>query len=124
MDQELIIARFMRPVFERWLAVQLLAQNIKLPATRFDKFNKPQFIARRWSWVDPKKDIEASILALDNGLSSRSDVLAEEGKDFYAMLQSLKREKQLAEAAGIELVSVSKKPVAGDTNDQTQDANA
>lgn len=113
MLQELVISQFMRPVFERWLAVQLLAQTIKLPATRLEKFNKPQFIARRWAWVDPKKDIEASILALDNGLTSRSDVLAEEGKDFYSMLQKLQREKQLVEASGLELVKKAAQPAAG-----------
>lgn len=123
MDQELVIAQFMAPVFRRWLLIQLVAQTIKLPVRNYDKFNKPAFIARRWPWVDPLKDVQASIMALDNGLTSRSDVLAEEGKDFYSMLQKLQRERQLAEAVGITLGTAAVQPTAG-AQAQQDGANA
>lgn len=110
MDQELIISQFMRPVFERWLEVQLLAQTIKLPASRFDKFNKPRFIPRRWPWVDPTKDVQAATMALDKGLDSRSNILAETGKDFYQILQDRERERQLMEAVGINFDAAPVKP--------------
>jgi capsid protein len=47
------------------------------------------------------KDIQASVTAIENGLASRSDVLAEAGMDYEAVLDNLAREKQMADAAGL-----------------------
>jgi capsid protein len=51
--------------------------------------------------VDPLKDIQASILSVDNGFNSRTKLLAEEGEEFTDVLLDLASEKKLAAAEGI-----------------------
>ena len=57
----------------------LLSGTIRLPAGKFEKFNRPRFKGRRWSWVDPLKDIQANIEAVQNGFKNRADVIGETG---------------------------------------------
>jgi lambda family phage portal protein len=52
------IARFERPIFLKWLEVQLLNQNLNLPFSKFAKFATADFRPRRWAWVDPMRDVQ------------------------------------------------------------------
>ncbi len=85
--QQWLIEELCEPVFEDWLEWCLgfglitLANGSALPAGRFDKFNAPDWKPRRWPWVDPQKDIEASIRAIGARLKSRRSVIAEDGGD-------------------------------------------
>lgn len=93
--QEWVIDNFINPVFESWLEIALLMQYITLPIAKYDKFNNPFWLAKRWAWVDPKKDIESAILAIDNKLISRSDVCANSGYSFEEIIEKLAEEEDL-----------------------------
>lgn len=99
--QQLFIERFYQPIFEAWLPVALLNKDVVLDSRDPARFQAVRWIPRGWAWVDPLKDIQASIEAINNGLASRSDVLAEAGMDYEAVLDNLAREKQMADAAGL-----------------------
>jgi lambda family phage portal protein len=104
--QRFLVDNFCEPVFEEWLRSSLAlgaipAVNGVLPATKFDKFNAPEFRGRRWPWVDPLKDIEAAKAAIGYGLSSRRKVIAEGGEDIYATFADLQADKDLAEKHGL-----------------------
>jgi capsid protein len=60
-------------------------------------------LPRGWAWVDPLKDVQASILAINNALASRDEVLAETGGDFEEILEELADEEEMLDAAGIEI---------------------
>jgi lambda family phage portal protein len=105
--QSWMIRHVCEPVFEEWLKASLTAGaitviNSALPATKFDKFNSPRFRGRRWPWVDPLKDVEASITAINAGLTSRRAVIGAAGGDIYEVFNeqaadaALAAEKQLA----------------------------
>ena len=64
------------PVFEGWLETNILNGTINLPAAKLDKFNAPDWKPRRWAWVDPLKDQQASILAVENHLKSKRQVIS------------------------------------------------
>ncbi len=70
------------PVFEWWLARALLydADLRALPYAKFDKFNAPVFIGRRWDWVDPKSDIMAEREAVALNVKSRAMIIRERGQ--------------------------------------------
>lgn len=104
--QAWMIKVFCAPVFRAWLDMFLLSGLSNLPYSKFDKFNAPDFKARRWPWVDPQKDIEASVIGINNKLKTRADVAAEQGKDFEEIIDQLSREKQYAESKGIDLSEV------------------
>jgi len=101
--QQFLITHMMQPIFESWLIHKLRRGDLNLPVAKADKFNAARFIPRRWSWVDPAKDIAATVDAINNGLKTRGDIIAENYggsiQDFYARFS---REEELRKAAGIE----------------------
>lgn len=94
---------FLVPVFEEWLLASLISGAIPLPAFKFDRFNQPKFRARRWSWIDPMKEIEAATRAIDAKLTSRRAVIEEQGGDIEDVFADLSADEALAEAHDIEL---------------------
>ncbi|MEW5708772.1 MAG: phage portal protein [Pseudomonadota bacterium] len=98
---------FLTPVFEEWLALALLSGEIRtpsgaaLPAAKLDKFRPHAWQGRRWAWVDPVKDIEASIRAIQAGLADPYTVAAQMGLDLEEVVASLAQANRLAEGAGL-----------------------
>jgi len=101
--QIIVIDRILLPFYGIWLKFSILSGALNLPMSKFDKFNKPVFIGRRWSWVDPLKDIMASALAVEYGFTTRTQILAESGLDIQEVNAELAQEQADAEAAGITL---------------------
>jgi len=99
--QAWMINTFCQPVFERWLKHCLNFGLINLPAGKFDKFNAPSWHPRRWDWVDPLKDVQASILALNTGLVSRTELAANRGRDLEELLEEIENEKKLLAEKGL-----------------------
>lgn len=114
--QQLWIERFMQPVFERWLKTAMISGAIVLDSRDPAKFTNARWLPRGWAWVDPLKDINASILAINNGLASRTDILAETGGDYEETLANLSDEKRMADEAGVVLGVTNVQAVAEPTN--------
>jgi len=99
------------PVFMAWLEWSLMAGNIKNPATGFalpfsklEKFQMHKFRPRRWPWVDPVKDVQASIDAINNRLKSRSEVIEENSQNtFEEVISEQEAEQEYAEEHGVDL---------------------
>ena len=92
---------FLVPVFEEWLKMILLKPDINLPADKYDKFNEPTFVGRRWPWVDPLKDIQANKLAIEQGLKTRQQIISEQGGDFMDVVEALRYEQEILQQYGI-----------------------
>ena len=74
-----IVHQFCRPVWRRWLETAGLAGRLDIadmPAAR-----AVQWIPPRWDWVDPLKDIQAQVLAMEAGITSRRKVVEATGYD-------------------------------------------
>lgn len=101
MLQEFLIERLVRPVYERWLLHALLygqviqANGSALPATKYEKFRAARFNGRRWSWIDPQKDVTASKLAIETKLTSRRRVIQDMGLDPEEVWEELAAEDAL-----------------------------
>lgn len=96
------------PIFEDWLEMALLTRSVNLPAEKFDKFNSPEWKGRRWTWVDPEKEVNAQVTAIKNRLTSHRAVIAEQGGDSEDVFEDCAADEKLAAEKGIEL-SVSEK---------------
>jgi lambda family phage portal protein len=98
--QDWFSSAFLTPLYEEWLDLALLAGAITgptgfpLPATKAEKFKPHQWQGRRWGWVDPESDLNASVLAINNGLKSRTQICAESGLDREVVWQELQREQE------------------------------
>lgn len=107
--QNFLITAFLTPVYELWLRMALTAGRITLdngtalPLSKFDKFAAHQWQGRRWQWVDPLKDIEASVLAISNGLASPQQIAAQSGRDVEDILDDLQVFDQMLKARGLTL---------------------
>ena len=107
--QDWLITSFIQPLYEEWLAINLLTGNITfqmsgkaIPAERFEKFrNASRFQGRRWTWVDPKKEADANAVLLETGLTSRTRLAAEQGEEFDDILDELAAEQAAMKAAGL-----------------------
>ena len=99
-----MIETFLQPLYTEWLRHAITTGALDpLPASKFAKFNSARWQGRRWDWVDPRSDMEANILAIKHGLKSRTEIVAEQGRDLVDVWSDLKREQDEAAALGIRL---------------------
>lgn len=101
--QRFFIEHVLEQIFEAWLEIELLSGRLGLPFEKIDKFNAPVFKGRRWAWVDPKKDMEAAILAVNNRIKPLRDIHSEAGDDVNEVLEAIKADEALAKELGIDL---------------------
>jgi lambda family phage portal protein len=116
--QEWFIECFLEPVYREWLQSALAFGQVKLPngsalsVTKLDKFSAHVWQPRRWQWVDPRNDMEANLIAVQQGFKTRTQVCAELGVDFEDVLAQLKREQDKAKELGVELGAPKPAPAA------------
>lgn len=122
---------FLQPVFEDWLRMSLLNKaivtpaGVPLPMTKYDKFSAHVWQGRRWSWVDPLKDVQANIAAIEAGLKSRRAVIGEAGQDVEDVFQQLAQEQELAKTFGLTFgTSAAAAAASASTNDPAASGNA
>lgn len=113
--QNWMIESFLDQVFTDWLRWSLLMGAIRtpkgfpLPASKFEKFNACIWKGRRWQWVDPVKDMQASILGIQNNLKSREDVIDEIGGDYEEVFAQLSAEQELLKSYDLPVSTIPAK---------------
>lgn len=106
--QEWMIEEFLIPVFEDWLEMALLNGAIvmengsALPAAKIQKFSVHTWQGRRWQWVDPLKDIESAIAAIEAGLDSPQRIAAQQGRDIEDVLDDIAAFQAMAKEKNVE----------------------
>ncbi len=125
--QTWMIDNYCNEIFSDWLKMSMLTGAVDLPIAKFDKFAAPQWQPRTWAWVDPLKDAYADVIALENGLTSRTELAAEDGKDFEELLIQLQHEKELMSKYGLSFQKLSgqknievEKILIGNNGDKTE----
>lgn len=100
------------PLYNDWMRQQVLVGQLPFPADRLEQFEAVHFQGRRWAWVDPLKEVGAQVEAINARLKSRTEVIAEEGRDVEDVIEKIEQENKLYADAGIELEPI-KPQVAG-----------
>lgn len=130
--QSFVAEHLHQPLYEDWLTWQVLQQTLPFDPARLDKYRAVYWQARRWQWVDPAKEVRASLDAINGRLKSRTRVIAEAGEDIEDVFDEIAEEEQLAEDKGIELnmpdpnkmpAPADQSGTQGDTTTDTEDAN-
>lgn len=93
--QNFAIEHLYQPMYEEWLQLQVITGNLPFNAETIERFHEVRFQGRRWPWVDPQKEISASIDAINNNLKSRTRVIAESGEDIEDVLDELAHEQEM-----------------------------
>lgn len=106
--QAWLIESLHTPVFEAWLEMALISGALRagngsaLPTSKYDKFNAPDWKPRRWPWVDPLKDLQASVLAVEKGFKSRREIISEMGGDIEEVFRDQNADEELADKYDLE----------------------
>lgn len=97
------IAKFHQIVFENWLDMAVLSGELRLPdyETNPDRYRAVRWMPRGWAWIDPTKEVAAYKEAIAGGLSSITDVVAQQGGDVEEVMQTIKRERARAKELGL-----------------------
>jgi lambda family phage portal protein len=102
--QSFLIEHFCEPIFRSWLDAALDIGSIPIPINKFDKFSDNiHFRGRGFAWVDPQREISASVVGLQNGLLSMNDVAANYGRDVEELFTQIQNDKEMAERYGLKL---------------------
>lgn len=115
-EQEWFIQVFLERIYPLWLRAALLSNAIvldngsALPGTKYSKFAAHEWQPRRWDWVDPKKDIEAKIMAVRAGIMAPQDIAASMGYDFEDVLIAIADANKVAETLGVKLTAYDPAP--------------
>jgi len=108
------------PLYSDWLRMQALNGTLPFEPSRLEKYRDVYWQARRWGWVDPLKEVNAAIAAIDAGLKSRTRVIAEGGEDIEDVFHEIAEETLLAQDMKIALAPAkapAKKPADGEKPD-------
>ncbi len=121
--QEWLIYTFVAPIHDKWLKYSLLFSKIKcgsgyLKPERIDKYKCVSWTVRRWSWVDPVKDINSASIAVKNGFRSRSDVIREIGRDPEEVWNEVEKENETLKSKGILIQNEVIKDVGNDEDNE------
>ena len=120
--QAWFIDTFLNRVYSEWLAMALLQDWLNLPARKFEKFNVPKWTGRRWYYVDPVKEVNANLDAVEGRLKSRTRIAAEDGVDFEELLDEIAEEEALIKEKKITMPQGGKgngdRPTAGGVEEE------
>jgi len=100
---------FCQPVWSMVLEEAYLRDKIKAPRfyQNYYGYTRTRWIAGPWGWVDPTKEIDASLKAVDGNISTMSDEIAAQGQDYEEVIEQRAREKaftkKMEEKYGIKL---------------------
>lgn len=111
--QEWFVEGLLSPLYAEWMKIALANGSIimdngsALPPAKFDKFSEHTWQGRRWPWVDPLKDIEAAIAAIDAGLDSPQRIAAQQGRDVEDVLDDIAAFQKMVISKNVVLNSTS-----------------
>lgn len=88
-----------------------------LPGSYWRHRNALTYQPRTWQWIDPEKEVKAKVLALENKLTSRTRIAAENGEDFADIVDELAADDALMKDKGI--VAEPPKPKEPSNGEQT-----
>lgn len=92
---------FLMDIEPEWLSMALLTQAVSLPVEKFDKFNAPYFLGRRWGYINPEQDMNADIKGVQNYIDTFEKILADKGIDIDEHIEQLVDERQKFLDAGL-----------------------
>ncbi len=104
--QQWLIEHLHRRVYAAWVEMGLLSGQLDLRLQTPEYF-RVEWQPRGWPWVDPLKDIQASVLAVEQGFDSRKRVVGEQGRDLEEVFDDLKAEQALAKEKGIAIAGAA-----------------
>lgn len=101
----LLISKLLEPIYTQWLTKLIQSNKTVFPKINgsYDAYFQVSFPLPKFQYVDPEKDIASDIAALDNGLTTWSALINEQGIDFEDFLLQKKADEERAKQLGVSL---------------------
>jgi lambda family phage portal protein len=90
------------PIYSAWLEMAVLSGQVQV-SLPFERLCAPHWDARSWDWVDPQKDIDASVTAIERGLSTYQQELGQQGKNWEDVFEQRAKEQARAKELSLNL---------------------
>jgi lambda family phage portal protein len=106
------IRNFREPLHREWLRQAIYANAITtIPTEQYisdaSRFEMVRFKPRGWTWIDPSKEVDAKIKAVQAGFTTVSAVIAEtgDGKDLEDVIAEREAELEYMEEHGLQFTT-------------------
>lgn len=116
LQYNVIVFQFCRPIWRRFVTAAVLSGELDAPG--FERSPEP-YLAARWitprnDWVDPQKDVNAEIAAINAGLMSRRQAVAGRGYDLETLDSEIAADNARAATLGLSFTMPSAAPAAAE----------
>lgn len=115
--QTMVAEKFNRIVGWEWLRMAVLAGRVTLSVADFQRV-RLNWRGEGFASIEPLKEIQATILAINNFLDDPIADAAERGEDWMDIIERLKKVKVMVEAAGLTILPVESKPTVKKESDE------
>jgi lambda family phage portal protein len=103
MLQQFMIENFVDEVYRSWLEQAITYNAVTLPMAKYDLFaDQVTYRPRGYPAIDPQKEVNANIAAINSGIMTLQDVHGQHGRDTEEVFEQVAREKDLAARYEIE----------------------
>ena len=104
LQKDIIVVQLCLPVFRAFMDYAHIGGALDFDgyADNPRDYLRMDWIPPRWMWIDPLKDRQAEILAVDAGFKARSQVIEEEGNDAAEVDQRIAEDAARADRLGIQ----------------------
>jgi len=102
-QHSVVVFRFCRPVWDRFIGAAVLAGLIDPAHYARDTvaYHRVEWLPPRQEWIDPLKDAQAEIEAINAGLMSRRQAVAARGGDVDQLRAEIAAERAADQVAGL-----------------------
>lgn len=112
--QDWFIENLLQPIYEKWLESCYFSNLITLPGY-LDEMTKQRFYiikwqTRGWHYIDPLKEANAAVVAINNSISTVTEELNAQGLDLEETLKTRRRELDLANEIGVDITPMAARP--------------
>lgn len=116
LQHNIVVHMFCRPVWERFVRLAVLTGD--LPARDFGRdpeaYTRCAWLPPKFDYVDPMKDVQAEIMAIDAGLKSRSQAISERGYDAEQVDAEIAADTERAHRLGLKTAPTETREEAAD----------
>lgn len=91
--------QILRPIYRRWLSIEILSGRISAPLT--EQTLRCKFISPKAEWLQPDKDVAAEAQAIAAGLMSRKEAVAARGWNVADIDAEIAADRAREQALGI-----------------------
>lgn len=99
---QIIIAQFLKPLRKAWVDAAILAGNINTSSRK--EALKTNWTTHAHAYIHPVQDIQGKLLKINNGLTTKAQVISDEGYDPAEVLAEVEKERK---ALGYEYSTVA-----------------